>query len=172
MNNSKILFVPIFSCCLVIFSAGILNAQPAQETLDQAQKLEIDRVFTHFNHDTPGAALAVVKNGEIIYKQGYGMSNLEYDIPITPSSIFQVGSIAKQFTAMCFVLLAQEGKLSADDDIRKYIPEVPDFGETITIRHLLYHTSGLRDQWHLFALVGVDGPRGDSIYFYFPGRPD
>lgn len=154
MKNSKILFVLIISFCLVVFSAGILNAQPGKTTLNQARRMEIDRVFAHFNNDTPGAALAVVVNGEIIYKQGYGMSNLEYDIPITPSSIFQVGSIAKQFTAMCFVLLAQQGKLSADDDIRKYIPEVPDFGETITIRHLLYHTSGLRDQWHLFAMAG------------------
>jgi len=91
LKKSKILFVPIISFCLVVLAAGALNSQPSQETLDQAQKLEIDRVFAHFNHDTPGAALAVVKNGEIVYKKGYGMSNLEYDIPITPSSIFQVG---------------------------------------------------------------------------------
>ncbi len=154
MKKSKIIFVPIISFCLVILTAGSLNSQPSHETLDRSKRVDIDRVFAHFNHDTPGAALAVVRNGEIIYKKGYGLSNLEYDIPITPSSLFQVGSIAKQFTAMCFVLLAQEGKLSADDDIRTHIPEVPDFGETITIRHLLYHTSGLRDQWHLFAMAG------------------
>ena len=154
MRNTMIVYILITCSCLVVCAAGISDAQPAQVTLDQPQKTEIDRVFAHFDSTTPGAALAIVVNGGIIYKQGYGMSNLEYDIPITPSSIFQVGSIAKQFTAMCFILLVQQGKVSIDDDIRKYIPEVPDFGETITVRHLLYHTSGLRDQWHLFALAG------------------
>jgi len=154
MKNSKILLVLIISFCFVGFAAGSLNAQPAQVILEQAQRVEIDRVFAHFNNDTPGAALAVAKNGEIIYKQGYGMSNLEYDIPITPSSTFHVASVSKEFTAMCIVLLARQGKLSIDDDIRKHIPEVPDFGETITIRHLLHHISGLRDQWNLFSMSG------------------
>lgn len=143
-----IIFYPMF------FSTNTLKAQTAQVTLDKAKIEKINAIFAHFNNNTPGAALAVVVKGEIIYKQGYGMSNLEYDISITPSSIFQVGSIAKQFTAMCFILLAQQGKLSADDDIRKYLPEVPDFGETITIRHLLYHTSGLREERHLLAMAG------------------
>lgn len=154
MKESKVLLAPIISFCLVVLAAGTLNAKPAQAGLAPARKLEIDRVFVHFNNDTPDAAPAVVVDGGIIYKQGYGMSNPEYDIPITPSSIFQAGSIAKQFTAMCIVMLAQRERLPLDDDIRKYIPEVPGFGETITIRHLLYHTSGPRDQWHLFAMAG------------------
>ncbi len=154
METSRILLAVIIAFCLLVLAAATSNARLAQATLSQAQRAEIGRIFAHFTDDTPGAALAITKNGEIIYEQGYGMSNLEYDIPITPSSIFQVGSIAKQFTAMCFILLAQQGKVSIDDDIRKYVPEVPDFGQTITIRHLLYHTSGLRDQWHLFAMAG------------------
>jgi CubicO group peptidase (beta-lactamase class C family) len=72
------------------------------------------------------------------------MANLEYNIPITPSTVFFVSSVSKQFTAFAIVLLAQQGKTSLDDDIRKYIPEVPDYGKTITIRHLIHHTSGLR----------------------------
>lgn len=79
-------------------------------------------------------------------KRGYGMANLEYGIPITPSSILHVASVSKHFTVMAVLLLSQEGKLSLDDDVRKYFNEVPDFGKTITIRHLIHHTSGLFDQ--------------------------
>ena len=106
------------------------------------------------NPNSPGAAIAVIKDGQIVFKKGYGMANLEYNIPITPSSIFHIASESKQYTAFCIVLLAQEGKLSLDDDIRKYLPYVPDFGKTITIRHLIHHTSGLRDQWQLLAIGG------------------
>lgn len=83
------------------------------------------------------------------------MANLEYDIPIGPSTIFHIASESNQFTAFCIVLLAQQGKLSLDDDIRKYLPELPDFGKKITIRNLIYHTSGLRDQWQLLAISGT-----------------
>jgi CubicO group peptidase (beta-lactamase class C family) len=82
------------------------------------------------------------------------MADLDHDIPITPSTVFHVASVSKQFTAASILLLAQEGKLSLDDDVRKYIPELPDFGQRITIRHLIHHTSGLRDQWDLLGLAG------------------
>lgn len=104
--------------------------------------------------DSAGCALGVYKDGRIIYKQGYGMADLENDIPITPSTVFHVASMSKQFTAASIVLLAQQGKLSLNDDVHKYLPELPDFGERITIRHLIYHTSGLRDQWDLLDLAG------------------
>src|SRR5437867_4321566 len=116
---------------------------------------KVDEIFARFDKpDSPGCALAVIKDGQIVYKRGYGMSNLEYGIAISPSSIFHIASISKEFTAMAIVMLAQQGKLSLDDDVRKYVPEVPDFGERITIRHLIHHTSGLRDQWSLLDLAG------------------
>jgi CubicO group peptidase (beta-lactamase class C family) len=103
---------------------------------------------------SPGAAIALVRDGEVVYARGYGLANLEYGIPITPASVFHIASISKQFTAFAIGLLAQQGKLSLDDDIRRHLPEVPDFGATITIRHLIHHTSGLRDQWELLAMAG------------------
>lgn len=116
---------------------------------------QVDELFTKWDTDnTPGAAVAIVKDGAIIYKKGYGVANLEYDIPITPSSIFHIASVSKQFTVFSILLLEKQGKLSLDDDIRKYIPEVPDFGKTITLRHLASHTSGLRDQWNLLSMAG------------------
>src|SRR5712691_1870994 len=92
------------------------------------------------------AAVAIVKNGLVMYQKGYGSANLEYDIPITSSTVFHVASVSKQFTAFAITVLVHEGKLSLDDDIRKYLPELPAFGATITIRHLIHHTSGLRDE--------------------------
>jgi CubicO group peptidase (beta-lactamase class C family) len=115
----------------------------------------IDALFEQeIKKDSPGAAVAIIKDGSIIYKNGYGIACMDYDIPITPSTIFHVASVSKQFTTFAIALLADQGKLSLDDDIRKYLPEVPDFGKTITIRHLIYHTSGLRDQWELLAMAG------------------
>lgn len=116
----------------------------------------IDSIFSEWNHpNTPGVAVAVMKNGEVIFKKGYGMANLEYDIPNTSASIFHIASESKQYTAFCIVLLAKQGKLSLDDDIRKYLPYVPDFKEKITIRNLIHHTSGIRDQWQLLAIQGT-----------------
>ena len=116
---------------------------------------QVDEIFAAWdNNSTPGAAVAVVKDGAIIYKKGYGIANLEYDVPITPNSIFHIASVSKQFTVFSILLLEKQGKLSLDDDIRKYIPEVPDFGKTITLKHLASHTSGLRDQWNLLAMAG------------------
>jgi CubicO group peptidase (beta-lactamase class C family) len=96
----------------------------------------------------------LVHNGNTILKKGYGSANLEYGIPNTPSTVFHIASISKQFTVFAILLLEEEGKLSLEDDIRKWIPEVPDFGKTITLRHLANHTSGLRDQWSLLTMAG------------------
>jgi CubicO group peptidase (beta-lactamase class C family) len=116
---------------------------------------KVDRLFAPWDKpDTPGAALMVFKDGAVIYKRGYGLANLEYNIPITPATVFHVASVSKQFTAFAITMLAKQGKLSLDDDIRKYLPEVPEFGKTITIRHLIHHISGLRDQWELLAMAG------------------
>lgn len=115
---------------------------------------QIDQLFTAFNASTPGAAVAVAKDGKIIFKKGYGSADLEYNIPITPSTVFHIASLSKQFTAFSILLLEGEGKLSINDDVRKYIPEVPDFGKVITLNELMHHTSGLRDQWDLLAMAG------------------
>ena len=116
---------------------------------------DIDALFATWDRtDAPGAALAVIQNGEIIYKRGYGMANLEYDVPITPSTIFHVASLSKQFTSFAINLLALEGRLSLDDEIHAHFPEFGDFGKPITLRHLRHHSSGLRDQWDLLQLAG------------------
>jgi CubicO group peptidase (beta-lactamase class C family) len=114
----------------------------------------VDRVFENWrNTDGPGCALGVGRDGKVVLERGYGMANLETDTPIRPTSIFHVASVSKQFTAAAIMLLERDGKLSLDDNIRKYLPEIPDYGTPITIRQLLTHTSGLRDQWELLALA-------------------
>lgn len=116
---------------------------------------KVDAIFAEYDHtNSPGCAVAILKDGKIIYKRGYGMSNMEYNIAISPTSIFHIASISKQFTAAAIVRLSLEGKLSLNDDIRKYIPEVPDFGHPITFNNLIHHTSGIRDQWSLQRLAG------------------
>ncbi len=99
--------------------------------------------------------IGIIRNDSLVYAKGYGMANLEYDIPNSPETIFHMASVSKQFTAYAIVLLARQGRLNLDDDIHKYLPWVPDFKEKITIRHLLNHTSGIRDQWQLLAISGT-----------------
>ncbi|MDA2936810.1 serine hydrolase [Acidobacteria bacterium AH-259-A15] len=116
---------------------------------------KVDQLMAQWDQPhSPGAALAVIRDSDIIYSNGYGLAHLEYDVPISPSTIFHVASVSKQFTAFAVGLLAEQGKLSLDDDVRRHIAEIPDFGKKITLRHLIHHTSGLRDQWNLLALAG------------------
>jgi len=125
------------------------------QTLPADVAATVDKVFGQWDKPgSPGCALGVYKDGQIVYKHGYGMANLNDDIPITPATVFHVASMSKQFTAASILLLAQQGKLSLDDDVHKYVPELPDFGEKITLRNLMHHTSGLRDQWSLLDLAG------------------
>jgi CubicO group peptidase (beta-lactamase class C family) len=137
---------------IVLFAAALpVFAQ------DQGRDIaaRVDKVFEQYDKPaSPGCALAVIKDGQIVYKRGYGMADLDHDIPIKPDTVFHVASVSKQFTAMAILLLAKQGKLSLDDEVRKYIPELRDFGQKITIRHLLHHTSGLRDQWNLLIMAG------------------
>lgn len=136
-------------------SLALLAAVPAIVSAQDPAPAKIDAIFSRFDHrDTPGCILAVSRAGKVVYEKGYGMADLERDVPITPASIFHVASISKQFTAMSILLLEQQGKLSIDDDVRKYIPELPDYGKRITLRNLVNHTSGIRDQWTLLELAG------------------
>jgi CubicO group peptidase (beta-lactamase class C family) len=114
-----------------------MNVQPAND--------QVDRIFARYDRPgSPGSALAVMKDGKIAYRQGYGLANLEHGVPNLPSTVFNIGSMAKQFTAFAVALLEAEGRLSLDDDVRKHLPELHDFGDTVTLRHLIHHTSGVR----------------------------
>lgn len=115
----------------------------------------IDRIFAQWDTPaSPGCSIAVSKQGTTIYERGYGMANLEYAAHNTPDTIFHVASISKQFTAAAVLLLSLDGRLSLDDPARRYVPRLPDFGPPITIRQLIHHTSGLRDQWSMLNLAG------------------
>jgi CubicO group peptidase (beta-lactamase class C family) len=128
-------------------------ASPPGPTQDVAK--QVDALFAQWDKpDSPGCALGVIRDGRFIHKRGYGMANLEYAIPITSDSVFRIGSTSKQFTAMCLALLEEEGKLSLDDPLRKFLPEMPGYADRITIRHLLHHTSGIRDYLTLWEIAG------------------
>jgi CubicO group peptidase (beta-lactamase class C family) len=123
---------------------------------------QVDRVFAEWNKkDSPGCAVGVFKDGRIAYERGYGMADLEHEVPIAPDSVFYVGSLSKQFTAMAAALAMQQGKLALDDGVRKYLPELPVYADAIKIRHLIHHTSGLRDY---NTLLSIAGRRGDEVY--------
>jgi CubicO group peptidase (beta-lactamase class C family) len=143
---------------ITILIAAVSQAYP-QSKVETASSVDpsvqVDTIFAKWDHtNSPGCAVAVMQNSQVIYKRGYGMADLDHNIAITPSSVFHIASVSKQFTAAAILLLVGEGKLSLDDDVRKYVPEVPDFGTPITLRDLLHHVSGLRDQLELLGLGG------------------
>ena len=149
-NERNTKFISVF---LLVLSWMLSTSIQAQELSDIEQK--IDEIFSTFDDiNKPGASVAVVQDGKVVFKKGYGSAHLEYNIPVTPSTVFHIASVSKQFTVFSILLLQEEGKLSFDDDIRIHIPEVPDFGHTITLRHLASHTSGMRDQWSLLNMAG------------------
>ena len=121
------------------------------------QNAAVDQVFAEYSKPgSPGCALGVFRDGKIIYEKGYGLASVEENVAITPQTVFDIGSTSKQFTASSILLLEKQGKLSVHDDIRKYIPELPDYGRPITILNLLNHTSGLRDYLVLMSLAGIN----------------
>jgi CubicO group peptidase (beta-lactamase class C family) len=135
---------------VVIFSGVVVAADQA----DVASR--IDQAFAEYSAaGSPGVAVSVIRDGGVLFSKGYGMANLELEVPITPKNVFYLGSVSKQFVASAIVLLDQEGKLSLEDDIRKYVPEFPDYGTPIAIRHLIHHTSGIRDYLELMGLAGL-----------------
>ncbi|HEU4557865.1 MAG TPA: serine hydrolase domain-containing protein [Longimicrobium sp.] len=145
----------------LLFAPLALFAAPAVAQTDPA--VRVDSLFAAWNKpESPGCAVGVSRNGRTVLSRAYGSANLEYGIPNTPATIFEAGSVSKQFTAAAIVRLAQQGKLSLDDNVRRHVPEVPDYGTPITLRHLLNHTSGLRDWGAVMSLAGW--PRGTRIY--------
>jgi CubicO group peptidase (beta-lactamase class C family) len=152
------LWIPVL---MVLLMAGTALAD---ETTDR-----VDKLFAEWDTTvTPGAALAVVRDGRIVYERGYGMANLEDGLVMTPQRIFDIGSTSKQFTAASIAMLIREGKVGLSDDIRKFLPEMPDYGKVVTVDHLLHHTSGLRDYNALLELAGfradADCPTVDEAY--------
>src|SRR5207245_7385336 len=144
----------------LLAAAPVLASAATEETATQ-----VDKVFADLQKPgSPGCALGVYRDGKIIYSKGYGLASVELDAPITPETVFDIGSTSKQFTAASILLLEQQGKLSLNDEVRKYIPELPDYakngGHKITILNLLNHTSGLRDY---LALLELEGLNGDSV---------
>ena len=147
----------IASMLAAALTASHALAQPPRATVDSSVHGRVDAIFAQWDRtDSPGCAVGVYRGGVIEYARGYGMANLELGVALSPQSVFDIGSTSKQFTAMSLMLLARDGKLSLDDDIRKYVPELPNYGKTITIRHILTHTSGIRDYLTLWGLAGVD----------------
>ena len=141
----------------------------------QNTKKNIDGLFSHWEKNKPGGVVLVTHKNQLIFSKAYGLENIPYNIPNTTETVFNIGSLSKQFTAMGIVLLQLDGKLSFDDDIRKYLPELPDFGKTITIRNLLQHTSGLRSSPELFGLAGWrdgDAISNEDVYSYLAKQTD
>ena len=130
---------------LMVATLALAAASPALPAADETTN-KVDKLFAAWDKTTsPGATLAVIKDGKIVYERGYGMAKLEDGIVNTPDKIFDIGSVSKQFTATCVAMLIREGKVGLDDDIRKYLPEMPAYEKPVTVSHLLHHTSGLRD---------------------------
>ncbi|HET6701952.1 MAG TPA: serine hydrolase domain-containing protein [Gemmatimonadaceae bacterium] len=140
-------------------TSHVAHAQAAQR---QDTVARVDSLFSRLTASTPGCAVGVSRHGRTVLARAYGMANLEYDVPLTTESIIEAGSVAKQFTAAAVLLLAQQGKLSIDDPVRKHIPELADYGAPLTIRHMLNHTSGLRDWGTVAAVEGW--PRGSRVH--------
>ncbi|MFQ5628604.1 MAG: serine hydrolase domain-containing protein, partial [bacterium] len=151
MKKSSILFY------LFLFAIGTnqVSAHHPVRSANDTLSAKVDQIFADWDKpDSPGCALAVIQDGKTVYSRGYGMADLEHDIPISPQTVFYIGSTSKQFVTFSIALLAEQGKLGLDDNIRKYLPEFPDYGQPITIRHLIHHTSGIRDYLTLWSLAG------------------
>lgn len=126
----------------------------------QDKTSEIDKIFSWVRPDVPGCTVGVSQHGKPVVNRAYGAADLERDVPLNPNSIFDIGSVRKQFVAAAVLLLVEEGRLSLSDDIRKHFPELPDYGQKVTVDHLLTHTSGIRD-W--IGLRGLTGGRVDNV---------
>lgn len=152
----------LFVLTLVAFLSTAISAQvPDKAKVVAGAERAFEKVAKAYVAPAPGCAAAVSLNGEVVFEKAFGLANMEHNVPNSTQTIFESGSVAKQFTAAALVLLQQDGKLSIDDPVRKYIPELPDYGTKLTIRHLLNHTAGLRDWGTVLSLTGVG--RGDRV---------
>ncbi len=148
----------VTTCLLLTAAITVLEGRQAK-TPDEAA---VDKVFARWTSATPGCAVGVSEGGRVVLRKAYGMADLEHDVPNAADTIFEAGSVSKQFTAAAVLLLARAGRLSLDDPVRKYIPELPDYGKPLLIRHMLQHTSGLRDWGEIEGVAGW--PRTTRVY--------
>jgi CubicO group peptidase (beta-lactamase class C family) len=163
MDIRKNISVFILALALATVAVAQQPPAPAPKASEPPVGVKVDRVFDRWSRsDTPGCVVGVAVDGKPVLVKAYGMANLEYGIRLRPDTVFESGSVAKQFTAAAIALLCQDGKLALDDPVRKYVPELPDFGTPILIRHFLNHTSGLRSQWSLLGLSGR--PTGRTVH--------
>ncbi len=151
---SKRNFLFVFTAIAFLSSAAFAQV-PTKEKVVAGAERAFEKVAKAYVAPAPGCAAAVSLNGETVFEKAFGLADMEHNVPNTTQTIFESGSVAKQFTAAALVLLQQDGKLSIDDPVRKYIPELPDYGSPLTIRHLLNHTAGLRDWGTVMSLTGV-----------------
>lgn len=152
---------------LILLATIAATAPRALAASDSAgsNAAQVDKLFQQWDKpDSPGCAVAVMHGGQIVYERGYGMADLAHSVKITPTTVFWLASMSKQFTATAVLMLAQQGKISLDDPIQKYVPEVPNFETPITLRELLRHTSGLRDQWDLLTFDGWRLENYDGVH--------
>ena len=155
----------ILRCTLTLFAWLLFFNSASGQNYPQTQlTAQVDELFAQWDQEhAPGATIGIYQDGKIVYAQGYGTANLDHNIPLTPGSVLRIGSISKQFMAMCIAILAERQQLSLDDDIRIYLPEMPDYGKPVTIRHLLHHTNGIREY---LALVSLAGKPEGSVFGY------
>jgi CubicO group peptidase (beta-lactamase class C family) len=154
MSKLVLLAVLVAASCGAV-AASFPETDIGRRTSVVDESAAIDNVFAAWTaKDSPGCAVGVFKDGAIALARGYGMASLEHDVPITPESVFYAGSVSKQFTAFAAALAIKQGKLAYEDSIRKYLPELPAYADAIRIRHLVHHTSGLRDYNTLLAIAG------------------
>jgi CubicO group peptidase (beta-lactamase class C family) len=147
--------------CLSLYLILTADTKLWAQALPEPIVKKVNSLFKSWdNTQSPGCVVGIVRNDTLIFSKGYGMANLEYAIPNSPETVYHLASVSKQFTAYAIILLAQHGKLNLDDDIRKYLPWFPNLKQKITIRNLLNHTSGIRDQWQL---LGISGTRIDDV---------
>jgi CubicO group peptidase (beta-lactamase class C family) len=152
----------IFLTCVIVFASILGTAQaPDKAKVIAGAERAFEKAAKTNPMPAPGCAVGVSLNGETVFEKAFGLAEMEHNIPNTPRTIFESGSVAKQFTAAALVLLAQEGKLGLDDPVRKYIAELPEYDKPVTIRHILNHTAGLRDWGSVMALTGAG--RGDRV---------
>ncbi len=138
-----------------LFAVALALTGAFPSVADDVPLQKIDQIFATYNKPgSPGCALGVIRDGSFVYRRAYGMASLELGAPLFPQSVFYMGSVSKQFTAASIVLAAEQGYLSLDDDVRKYLPEIPNYGHIITLRQMLHHTSGFRDFEVLLYLSG------------------
>ncbi len=143
MRSARIIFLAFGLLVVSSFLAADVNQE------------KVDQIFANYQKaGSPGCTVGVIRDSNFIYRRGYGMASLELGVPLSHESVFYMGSVSKQFTAASVVLAAEQGYFSLDDDVRKYIPELPNYGHTITLRQLLHHSSGLRDFEVLLYLSG------------------